>query len=137
MRKCDICKELFDTNKKGTIIFSHYRSGGTQLKLVVRNTLINHFKIPCKDSGELEFDLENQIKSKQFYDTINFKSWKNHHDKQKFDDDSYDVILINNPFTIQWIRNNPKELKYIKENYCLVGVRRKNILKFISMKDKN
>ena len=97
----DLKCELFDTNKKGTIIFSHYRSGGTQLKLVVRNTLINHFKIPCKDSGELEFDLENQIKSKQFYDTINFKSWKNHHDKQKFDDDSYGVILINNPFTIQ------------------------------------
>mgnify|MGYP003135716263 FL=1 len=125
----DLKCELFDTSKKGTIIFSHYRSGGTQLKLIVRNTLIQHFQIPCKDSGELEFDLENQITPQQFYDKINFKSWKNHHDGQKFDDDSYGVILINNPFTIQWIRNNPKELKYIKENYCLVGVRRKNILK--------
>ena len=47
---------------------------------------------------------------------------------EQFENERND-IKINNPFTIQWIRNNPKELKYIKENYCLVGVRRKNILK--------
>mgnify|MGYP003326782529 CR=1 FL=1 len=63
----DLKCELFDTSKKGTIIFSHYRSGGTQLKLIVRNTLIQHFQIPCKDSGELEFDLENDFSNQENY----------------------------------------------------------------------
>ena len=39
-----VCKIMIP-NKKGTIIFSHYRSGGTQLKLIVRNVLNDFYKI--------------------------------------------------------------------------------------------
>ena len=41
----DLTSKLIDTTKKGTIIFSHYRSGGTQLKLIVRNVLNDIYKI--------------------------------------------------------------------------------------------
>jgi HSP90 family molecular chaperone len=47
------CK-LFDTNKKGTIIFSHCRSSGTQLKLIVRNVMID-FKCEQKIPNHVEF----------------------------------------------------------------------------------
>ena len=44
---------LFDKNKKGTIILSHYRSGGTQLKEVISNVL------EADNLGEIDFDLNN------------------------------------------------------------------------------
>ena len=125
----DIKCKLFDSSKKGTIIFSHYRSGGTQLKLIIRNVLNDFYKVNCKDGGELEFDFDKIDFKNEFERKINFQWWKNNFDHLQFTDDNYGVLLINNPFSIQWIRNNHEQLNYIKENYHVIGVSRRDIIK--------
>jgi len=47
---------LIGKNKKGTIILSHYRSGGTQMKLIVQ-TLLDSRDIPNIDCGEINVDV--------------------------------------------------------------------------------
>ena len=90
-------KKLYDKNKKGTIILSHYRSGGTQLKLTITRCL------NANDMGELDFDLETTDLKKDFY--------------SKLSEDSYSVTLINNPIVISWINNNKDVLKYLEKNF--------------------
>ncbi len=102
-------KKLYDKNKKGTIILSHYRSGGTQLKLVITRCL------NANDMGELDFDLETTDLKKDFY--------------SKLSEDSYSVTLINNPIVISWINNNKNVLKYLEKNFHIVGVKRKDKVK--------
>ena len=102
-------KKLYDKNKKGTIILSHYRSGGTQLKLVITHCL------KANDMGELDFDLETTDLKKDFY--------------SKLSEDSYSVTLINNPIVISWINNNKDVLKYLEKNFHIVGVKRKDKVK--------
>ncbi len=121
--------KLFDLDKKGTIIFSHYRSGGTQLKLIVRNVLNDFYKINCKDGGELDFNFDQTDFAKDIDIKINFKEWKNNFDHIDFKDDDYGVLLVNNPFVIQWIRQHPNVINNLKQNYCLIGASRKDKIK--------
>ena len=102
-------KKLYDKNKKGTIILSHYRSGGTQLKLIISSIL------KANNMGELDFDLETTNLKKDFY--------------SKFSDDSYSVILVNNPIVISWINNNKDVFEYLEKNFHIVGLQRKDKVK--------
>ena len=101
--------KLYDRNKKGTIILSHYRSGGTQLKLIISSIL------KANNMGELDFDLETTNLKKDFY--------------SKFSDDSYSVILVNNPIVISWINNNKDVFEYLEKNFHIVGLQRKDKVK--------
>ena len=47
--------QLYDKNKKGTIILSHYRSGGTQLLLTLTEMLTGS-DIKISNFRELNFD---------------------------------------------------------------------------------
>ena len=125
----DLTSKLIDTTKKGTIIFSHYRSGGTQLKLIVRNVLNDIYKINCKDGGELDFNFDKLDFKDELDIKLNFKWWKNNFDHLKFEDDDYGVLLVNNPFAIQWIRQHPLLVEKLKKDYCLIGVTRKDKIK--------
>ena len=84
--------ELYNKNKKGTIILSHYRSGGTQLKLIISNILDAEGSTRDSDFGEIDFDLHSVISKKDFY--------------SKLKSERYGVTLINNPIVISWINNN-------------------------------
>jgi|TARA_B100000424_G_scaffold256327_1_gene236185 hypothetical protein len=102
-------KKLYDKSKKGTIILSHYRSGGTQLKLIISNVL------RANDMGELDFDLETTDLKKDFY--------------SKLSEDSYSVTLVNNPIVISWISNNKDVFEYLEKNFHIVGLKRKDNVK--------
>ena len=125
----DLTSKLIDTTKKGTIIFSHYRSGGTQLKLIVRNVLNDIYKINCKDGGELDFNFDKLNFREELDTNLNFKWWKNNFDHLEFKDDDYGVLLVNNPFAIQWIRQHPLLMEKLKRDYCLIGVTRRDKIK--------
>ena len=45
---------IIDKNKKGTIILSHYRSGGTQLKSIILSAIGDEF--PHNYIGEINLD---------------------------------------------------------------------------------
>jgi hypothetical protein len=45
---------IIDKSKKGTIILSHYRSGGTQLKSIILSAIGEEF--PHNYIGEINFD---------------------------------------------------------------------------------
>ena len=48
--------QMYDKNKKGTIILSHYRSGGTQLLLTLSEMLENS-NIDYTNFKEINFDI--------------------------------------------------------------------------------
>ena len=100
---------LYNKNKKGTIILSHYRSGGTQLKEVISNVL------EADNLGEIDFDLNNTNFEDEFYSKLSLES--------------YGVILVNNPIVISWINSNDKALQYIKDNFQVVCLKRKDLVK--------
>ena len=60
---------LYNKNKKGTIILSHYRSGGTQLKEVISNVL------EADNLGEIDFDLNNTNFEDEFYSKLSLESY--------------------------------------------------------------
>ena len=107
--------ELYNKNKKGTIILSHYRSGGTQLKLIISNILDAEGSTRDSDFGEIDFDLHSVISKKDFY--------------SKLKSERYGVTLINNPIVISWINNNEDVFEYLKENFHIFGLKRKDKLK--------
>ena len=100
---------LYNKNKKGTIILSHYRSGGTQLKEVISNVL------EADNLGEIDFDLNNTNFEDEFYSKLSLES--------------YGVILVNNPIVISWINSNNKALQYIKDNFQVVCLNRNVLVK--------
>lgn len=101
--------KLYDKNKKGTIILSHYRSGGTQLKLVISSVL------KADNLGELDFDLSATDLRKDFYSKLKTKN--------------YNVRLVNNPIVISWINNNDDVFQYLDKNFHIVGLKRKDNIK--------
>ena len=60
---------LIDTTKKGTIILSHYRSGGTQLKSILLSSL-DIKSIPSNYIGEIDFDETRDDFKEQFQTQI-------------------------------------------------------------------
>jgi len=106
---------LIGKNKKGTIILSHYRSGGTQMKLIVQ-TLLDSRDIPNIDCGEINVDVSKsdllkQIGS-QFYN----------------DDSTYKVVLLNNPFVIAYL-DSINYFKKLNKDFKIISVERKDKLR--------
>ena len=105
---------LINTNKKGTIVLSHYRSGGTQLKTTIKRAL-ELSNIDFIDLDEINLNIENGVSfDKQL--------------KDLFTSDKYSLILLNNPLTINYIYT--KEMfKQLSEDFVIVGLKRKDKLK--------
>ena len=103
--------QMYDKNKKGTIILSHYRSGGTQLLLSLKEVLrIND--ISYDNLGELDFDTLSGVSFTE--QTSNMLKHKN-----------YAVILLNNSLVISHFYNSGYFDKLSKE-YNLVVLERKD-----------
>ena len=77
-------KNFIDSSKKGTIILSHYRAGGTQMRQIVQRLLDNK-GIPSIDCGEVNVDVSKlnllEQVDNQFYNN----------------DPTYKIVLLNNP----------------------------------------
>ena len=103
--------QMYDKNKKGTIILSHYRSGGTQLQLSLKEVLrVNN--ISYDNLGELDFDTLSGVSFTE--QTSNMLKHKN-----------YAVILLNNSLVISHFYNSGYFDKLSKE-YNLVVLERKD-----------
>lgn len=105
---------FIDENKKGTIILSSYRSGGTLLKNLI-GSVLDIKKIPNEDIGEIDLDITKKISK----DTLNQAL-----DKLNVGG-KYVVGLLNNPNTIISLEKFEQfgELVY---NYNIVYLERKD-----------
>jgi hypothetical protein len=103
---------LIDTTKKGTIILSHYRSGGTQLKSILLSAL-GVQRIPSNYIGEIDFDETRD----DFYEQF--------HSQMTHVDGIYDIILLNNPVVIAFLHNN-RSFEKLKQDYNIIMLERKN-----------
>jgi hypothetical protein len=100
---------LFNPNKAGTIILSHYRSGGTQMRRFI-NGICTSTKIPFTDCGEFDLNLDEESlqeqASKYFEPT-----------------DKYKIIQLNNPQSISFLLSTGL-LDSIVQNYNIFRVKR-------------
>ena len=105
--------QLYDKNKKGTIILSHYRSGGTQLLNSLTSVLSSH-KIKFHNFKEINFDV---LSGKSF--TKQTEEIMNHSE--------YATILLNNSLVISHFYNQGY-FKKLNQEYNLVILERKDKL---------
>jgi hypothetical protein len=107
---------LYDKSKKGTIIISHYRSGGTQLLGSVRKVL-DQSSIEFENIGEIDFD----VFSGESFLTQSNRLLETNPKK-------YNLILLNNPLVIcNWY--NRGLFEELKRDYVLVVLERKDKIK--------
>jgi len=104
---------FIDTDKKGTVILTHYRSGGTQLRHIIDSFLEVH-NIASVNVGEIDLDLEDT----DFYDEL-FCTF--------FEDSNsdYKVIQLNNPLVISFIYFSSL-FKKLNEQYHIVHLERED-----------
>jgi hypothetical protein len=105
--------QLYDENKKGTIILSHYRSGGTQLLLTLTEMLKSN-GIKISNFKELNFD------------TLSGKSYKTQ-TEEMLKHTNYATILLNNSLVISYFYNQGY-FDELSKNYNLVILERKDKL---------
>ncbi len=105
---------LINADKKGTIILSHYRSGGSQLKLATLRAL-EESSIDFIDLNEINLNIESGISfDKQLNELLT--------------SDKYVLTLLNNPLAINYIHTT-KMFKQLSEDFVIVGLKRKDKLK--------
>ena len=102
---------IIDKNKKGTIILSHYRSGGTQLKSIITTVIGN--EMPFNYIGEIDFDETQNNLIEQFESQVLHIHG------------IYDIILLNNPVVISFLYSTNRFEK-LKEEYNIIMLERKN-----------
>src|SRR5210317_459986 len=106
--------QLYDENKKGTIILSHYRSGGTQLLLTLTE-ILKGSGIKISNFRELNFD------------TLSGKSYKVQ-TEEMIKHTNYATILLNNSLVISHFYNQGY-FDELYKNYNFVILERKDKLK--------
>ena len=107
---------LYDDTKQGTIILSHYRSGGTQLLLALTEILLNLKKLHV-NLKELDFDITS---GESFITQTEKLLWP---PKTR-----YTTVLLNNSMILcNWYNRN--YFDELNEKYNLVVLERKNKLK--------
>mgnify|MGYP003108732308 CR=1 FL=1 len=104
---------LVNKNKKGTIILSHYRSGGTQMSHIVERIAEHHFNLKPINLGEVNFDNDNNL-----LDQVRSFLTKDYNKK-------YQVILLNNPNVITFL-NKIKFFDKLVKDYNIFYLNRKN-----------
>lgn len=104
--------EFFNFEKEGTIILSHYRSGGTQLRSILRDTAGVLKKNP-EDLGEVDFNLFSEEKLINQLTKITDKT------------DRYKIIQLNNPMVISFLMAHDM-FEEITTRYNVIHLERKN-----------
>lgn len=106
---------MINSSKKGTIFLTHYRSGGTQLRYILREYLFstNLLQKRIVDLEEINFDKtksNNQVITEAFYDNPS---------------DVYKIIQLNNPVVISYLYAN-NLFEHIVKEFEVVVIERKN-----------
>ena len=102
---------MIDLEKKGTIILSRYRSGGTQLSHILNEYyILKGYK--CEELGEFDIVIDDGVDS-QIYEFFN------PHDSLK------KVILLNNPKAISYFEKT-NYFEKLLENYNIIFLNRKD-----------
>lgn len=105
--------QLYDKNKKGTIILSHYRSGGTQLLNTLTSVLYGN-DIKISNFKEINFDV---LSGKPFVKQT----------EEMMKHTNYATILLNNSLVISHFYNQGY-FDELNKNYNLVILERKDKL---------
>jgi len=103
----------FDLNKKGIIILSHYRSGGTQLLQILEKVVIDQGVIPFT-CGEIDTSFQNhslEYSLRQIYGIY---------------EDRFKIYLLNNPIAIASL-NASNQFSKLSKDYNIIHLYRKNI----------
>jgi hypothetical protein len=100
-----------DYSKKGIIILSHYRSGGTQL-LSILSMILEDINIEHHNCGEIEI----QGDSLNFIDTINDRFFNR-------SDDKFSLHLLNSPLSIHQLYYSGG-FKKLNEQYEIINLER-------------
>jgi len=100
-----------DYSKRGIIILSHYRSGGTQL-LNILSMVLEDINIEHHNCGEIEV----QGDSLNFINTINDRFFNR-------PDDKFSLHLLNSPLSINQLYYSG-DFKKLKEQYEIVSLER-------------
>lgn len=105
-----------DFDKKGLIVLSTYRSGGTQLTRILDILCVQHFQPNCDDKwvskGEVEVDIIGDVLT----ETMNAL----YSDEKRFQ-----VWLLNNPLSILALYSNNKFSQLVKD-YNIIHLSRLN-----------
>lgn len=116
---------MLDTNKKGIIILTHYRSGGTLLRAILEVVFRAHLEFfNIEDTGEIDF-----IDGSYDYDTkVNYKK---HIEKTFFyTENKFKIIQLNNPLVISFLANS-NYFAEINSTFNIIHLERNNISKSI------
>ena len=95
-----------DYSKKGIIILSHYRSGGTQL-LSILSMVLDDINIEHHNCGEIEVRSDNL----NFIDTINSRFFNR-------PDDKFSIHLLNSPLSINQLYYSGSFKKLNEQYIC-------------------
>ena len=100
-----------DYSKKGIIILSHYRSGGTQL-LSILSMILEDINIEHHNCGEIEVQGDNL----NFIDTINSRFFNR-------PDDKFSIHLLNSPLSINQLYYSG-DFKKLNDQYEIINLER-------------
>jgi len=109
---------MINLNKKGTVILTHYRSGGTQLRSILHGVLEYIYEVPIDDTWELNFDDQDYGFDYNKYLTEIFCKEPN----------GYQTIQLNNPMVSSYIESTDWMEKIIKD-YEVIVLERTDIKK--------
>ncbi len=131
---------VVNPSKKGTIILSHYRSGGTQLFNAIRNVIDLQENSPECESilkkdyslnviGEVDFDLESNKTLLSQWQSIVDDGWNKGKD--------YKLMLINNPIVINWLEctkpaYEDTQMRLLCNEFEVIVLTRKNKIQCIT-----
>jgi len=123
---------MINFKKKGTVFLTHYRSGGTQLRVLLNallgnqrdkeenaiEKLSNLYYDSYKNMGEVDFTDDHRFPDKKRHDEIVTDFFYN-------EDCTYRIIQLNNPIVISYLYDK-KHFKYITDNFEVIHLERKN-----------
>ena len=115
---------MVNLNKKGIIILSHYRSGGTLLRQFLEWLTTHHFKMNTDEIGEIDmiegsYNDDTRVDYKKLIKE-NFESF----------DKGFKIIQLNNPLLITYLYSR-KYFNFLAENYEIIHLERKDLKKSI------
>lgn len=111
---------MIDLNKKGVILLTHYRSGGTLLRSLIKDYIPDINNIGEIDFVEGTYDNDTKVDYKKLIKTV-FEGANLINNELK-------LIQLNNPLVISYL-SAIDYFSYLNKNYHIIHLERKNVKK--------